>query len=161
MEKRTAVLIAVCNEAFCAGIAESLQNMGCQVVGAVADGLAAIEQISALRPDVVVLDLSLSKQTDSRFSGRCRRRPGRKRCCCPPMRSTPMRWPQRSPALCLCCSSPAQRRQWESGFARFWKRIWRPAHARARSRTLRIWSRTSSIKLAFLPIQMGFSICKR
>ncbi len=61
MEKRTAVLIAVCNEAFCAGIAESLQNMGCQVVGAVADGLAAIEQISALRPDVVVLDLSLSK----------------------------------------------------------------------------------------------------
>lgn len=31
------------------------------MVGAVADGLAAIEQISALRPDVLVLDLSLPK----------------------------------------------------------------------------------------------------
>lgn len=63
MDNRTTVLIADSSEEFCTSLAASLANAeGFQVVGTVTDGEQAIRQITQLKPDVVVLDLMLSKQ---------------------------------------------------------------------------------------------------
>ena len=61
MEKRTTVLVADGSEEFCAQLSGALQNGGYQVVGTATDGQSAIEQLKAVRPDVVVLDLMLPK----------------------------------------------------------------------------------------------------
>lgn len=45
----------------------------CQVVGAVKDGPAALEAVRALRPDVVVLDLSMPGMSGLEVAGRLRR----------------------------------------------------------------------------------------
>jgi DNA-binding NarL/FixJ family response regulator len=45
----------------------------CQVVGAVKDGPAALEAVRALRPDVVVLDISMPGMSGLEVAGRLRR----------------------------------------------------------------------------------------
>ena len=63
MDNRTTVFIADSAEDFCASLAAALTGTeGFQVVGTATDGEQAIRQITQLRPDVVVLDLMLSKQ---------------------------------------------------------------------------------------------------
>ena len=63
MEHATTVLIADSAEEFCAGLTASLQRSdGFQVVGTANDGEQAISMITQLKPDVLVLDLMLSKQ---------------------------------------------------------------------------------------------------
>jgi len=63
MEHATTVFIADSAEEFCAGLTASLQRTdGFQVVGTAGDGEQAIRMITQLRPDVLVLDLMLSKQ---------------------------------------------------------------------------------------------------
>ena len=63
MEHVTTVFIADSTEDFCTGLTAMLQRFdGFQVVGTATDGEQAIRQIAQLRPDVLVLDLMLSKQ---------------------------------------------------------------------------------------------------
>lgn len=63
MEHVTTVLIADSAEDFCTGLAQALQRAdGFQVVGTACDGEQAIRLISDRKPDVLVLDLMLSKQ---------------------------------------------------------------------------------------------------
>ncbi len=63
MENATTVLIADSSEEFCAGLTAALQRAdGFQVVGTANDGEQAIRMITQLKPDVLVLDLMLSKQ---------------------------------------------------------------------------------------------------
>ena len=63
MDQLTTVFIADNSDEFCAGLAAALQHAGgFQVVGTAADGEQAIRQVSALKPDILVLDLMLSKQ---------------------------------------------------------------------------------------------------
>ena len=45
----------------------------CQVVGAVKDGPAALQAVGALRPDVVVLDISMPGMSGLEVAGRLRR----------------------------------------------------------------------------------------
>ena len=61
MEKRTTVLIADGSEDFCAQLSAPLQNGGYQVIGTAIDGNSAIEQLKAVLPEVLVLDLMLPK----------------------------------------------------------------------------------------------------
>ena len=61
MEKRTTVLVADGSEDFCAQLSGALQNGGYQIVGTATDGQSAIEQLKAVAPEVVVLDLMLPK----------------------------------------------------------------------------------------------------
>ncbi len=61
MEKRTTVLIADGSEDFCAQLSAALQNGGYQVIGTAIDGNSAIEQLKAVLPEVLVLDLMLPK----------------------------------------------------------------------------------------------------
>ena len=63
MEHATTVFIADSAEDFCTGLVAALQRSdGFQVVGTANDGEHAIRQILDRKPDVLVLDLMLSKQ---------------------------------------------------------------------------------------------------
>jgi len=63
MEHATTVLIADSAEEFCTGLTAALQRAGSfQVVGTANDGEQAIRMVTQLKPDVLVLDLMLSKQ---------------------------------------------------------------------------------------------------
>ena len=63
MDKRTTVFIADNAEEFCTALTAALARAeGFQVVGTAYDGEQAIRQIEKLRPDILVLDLMLSKQ---------------------------------------------------------------------------------------------------
>ncbi len=61
MEKRTTVLVADGSEEFCIQLSKALQNGGYQVVGTATDGQSALEQLKAVEPDVLILDLMLPK----------------------------------------------------------------------------------------------------
>ena len=63
MEHQTTVLIADSSEEFCGGLTAALQRTErFQVVGTANDGEQAIRLIGERKPDVLVLDLMLSKQ---------------------------------------------------------------------------------------------------
>ena len=63
MEHVTTVFIADGADEFCAGLTAALQRAdGFQVVGTASDGEQAIRLIAERKPDVLVLDLMLSKQ---------------------------------------------------------------------------------------------------
>ena len=63
MEHQTTVLIADSSEEFCAGLTSALQRAeGFQVVGTASDGEQAIRLVNERKPEVLVLDLMLSKQ---------------------------------------------------------------------------------------------------
>ena len=63
MEHATTVFIADGAEDFCTGLTAALQRAGgFQVVGTATDGEQAQRSIAQLKPDVLVLDLMLSKQ---------------------------------------------------------------------------------------------------
>ena len=63
MEHQTTVLIADSSEEFCAGLTAALASTErFQVVGTAGDGEQAIRLIGERKPDVLVLDLMLSKQ---------------------------------------------------------------------------------------------------
>ncbi|MBO5128869.1 MAG: sporulation transcription factor Spo0A [Oscillospiraceae bacterium] len=63
MEHYTTVFIADSAEEFCSGLSAALQRAGgFQVVGTASDGEQAIRQVLEKKPDVLVLDLMLSKQ---------------------------------------------------------------------------------------------------
>ncbi len=63
MEHATTVLIADSAEEFCSNLTAALQRSeGFQVVGTAADGEQAIRMIGERKPDILVLDLMLSKQ---------------------------------------------------------------------------------------------------
>ena len=63
MDKRTTVFIADSAEDFCSSLSAALQHAdGFQVLGTAGDGEQAIRQVTQLKPDVLVLDLMLSKQ---------------------------------------------------------------------------------------------------
>ena len=63
MERTTTVFIADSAEEFCSGLSAALVRAGgFQVIGTANDGEQAIRQILEKKPDVLVLDLMLSKQ---------------------------------------------------------------------------------------------------
>ena len=63
MDKRTTVFIADSNEDFCTSLTSALiKAEGFQVLGVAYDGEQAITRITQLKPDVLVLDLMLSKR---------------------------------------------------------------------------------------------------
>ena len=63
MEHATTVFIADGAEDFCTGLTAALQRAGgFQVVGTANDGEQAIRNIPQMKPDILVLDLMLSKQ---------------------------------------------------------------------------------------------------
>ena len=63
MEHYTTVFIADSTEEFCSGLSAALQRTGgFQILGTAADGEQAIRQILEKKPDILVLDLMLSKQ---------------------------------------------------------------------------------------------------
>ena len=63
MEQLTSVFIADSAEDFCLGLTAALQRSeGFQVVGTAVDGEQAIRMIPEKKPDILVLDLMLSKQ---------------------------------------------------------------------------------------------------
>ena len=63
MEHCTTVLIADSTEEFCSGLSGALSRAGgFQVIGTAGDGEQAIRMIREKKPDVLVLDLMLSKQ---------------------------------------------------------------------------------------------------
>ena len=63
MEHATTVLIADSTEDFANALAAALQRSeGFQVVGTAGDGEQAIRMIGERKPDVLVLDMMLSKQ---------------------------------------------------------------------------------------------------
>ena len=62
MENRVKILIADGNEEFCAHVKRRLEQVsGYEIVGTAADGQRAVELMRAAKPDVLVLDLMLSK----------------------------------------------------------------------------------------------------
>ena len=63
MDNRTTVFIADSAEDFCTSLSATLSRTeGFQVLGTAGDGEAAIRQVAQLKPDILVLDLMLSKQ---------------------------------------------------------------------------------------------------
>ena len=63
MENRVKILIADGNEDFCGQLKRRLEQVsGYEIVGIAADGQRAVELMRAARPDVLVLDLMLSKK---------------------------------------------------------------------------------------------------
>ena len=63
MDHLTNVFIADSTEEFCTALSNALQQAGgFQIIGTASDGEQAIRQIIQLKPDVLVLDLMLSKQ---------------------------------------------------------------------------------------------------
>jgi DNA-binding NarL/FixJ family response regulator len=65
------VLLVDDNEALLVRAATVLAP-GCQIVGAVKDGAAALEAARSLRPDVIVLDISMPGMTGFEVASRCR-----------------------------------------------------------------------------------------
>lgn len=61
MDTRISVLIADGNEEFTEQLKEQVQSGGYDVVGTASDGLRAVELLEQLQPDVLVLDLVLSR----------------------------------------------------------------------------------------------------
>jgi len=53
--------------------AAAILSSACAVVGAVKDGPSALEAVKALRPDVVVLDISMPGMSGLEVAGRLRR----------------------------------------------------------------------------------------
>ena len=63
MEHATSIIIADSTEEFCSSLAAQLQRIGgFQIVGTANDGEQAIRLITEKKPDILVLDLMLSKQ---------------------------------------------------------------------------------------------------
>ena len=63
MDQYTTVLIADSSEEFCSSLSSTLQRAGgFQIVGTAGDGEQAIRMIMDKKPDILVLDLMLSKQ---------------------------------------------------------------------------------------------------
>ncbi len=63
MDHTTTVLIADSSEEFCAGLTAALHQSGVyRVIGTAADGEQAIRMAREMRPDMLVVDLMLSKQ---------------------------------------------------------------------------------------------------
>ena len=63
MEHTTSILIADSAEEFCSSLCAALQRSGgFQILGTVSDGELAIRQVAEKKPDILVLDLMLSKQ---------------------------------------------------------------------------------------------------
>lgn len=63
MEQATTVFIADGAEEFCTGLTAALQRSGgFQVVGTANDGEQAVRGILQMKPEILVLDLMLSKQ---------------------------------------------------------------------------------------------------
>ena len=63
MDHRTTVLIADSSEEFCTGLSAVLSHTdGFQVLGTASDGEQAIRMIKELKPNVLILDLMLTKQ---------------------------------------------------------------------------------------------------
>ena len=63
MDHSTTVLIADNSEEFCAGLTAALMQTGnYKIIGTASDGEQAIRMVAQLKPDVLVLDLMLSKQ---------------------------------------------------------------------------------------------------
>ena len=63
MDKRTTVFIADSAEDFCSALTSALMRAdGFQVVGTASDGEQAIRQVEKMKPDILVLDMMLSKQ---------------------------------------------------------------------------------------------------
>ena len=63
MEHYTTVLIADNSDEFCAGLTEALQRTeGFQVVGPANDGAQALRMVAERKPDILELDLMLSKK---------------------------------------------------------------------------------------------------
>ena len=63
MEHATTIFIADSTEEFCSSLIAQLQRIGgFQIVGTANDGEQAIRQITEKKPDILVLDLMLSKQ---------------------------------------------------------------------------------------------------
>ena len=63
MDHRTTVLIADSSEDFCAALTGLLSKAdGFHVIGSASDGEQAIRSITQLKPDILILDLMLSKQ---------------------------------------------------------------------------------------------------
>ena len=59
MEKNMKVMIADSSEEFVSQLAAALRGAGLEVVGAVSDGLAAMELLKTVHPNVMVLDVML------------------------------------------------------------------------------------------------------
>ena len=63
MDHLTTVVIADSSEEFCAGLSAALLKLGnYKIVGTAADGEQAVRLVAQLKPDMLVLDLMLSKQ---------------------------------------------------------------------------------------------------
>ena len=63
MDNRTTVLIADNSEDFCANLSAALEHSnGFQIIGTAGDGEQAIRMVRDLKPDMLILDLMLSKQ---------------------------------------------------------------------------------------------------
>ena len=63
MERATSIVIADSTEEFCSSLSAQLQRIGgFQIVGTANDGEQAIRMITEKKPDILVLDLMLSKQ---------------------------------------------------------------------------------------------------
>ena len=63
MDHLTTVFIADSSEEFCSGLTAAIQKSGnFQIVGTASDGEQTIRLVSQLKPDILVLDLMLSKQ---------------------------------------------------------------------------------------------------
>ena len=61
MEIRTNVLVADSSEEFCERLKEYLSGAGCSSIGSATDGVRAVELLTELQPDVLILDLMLPK----------------------------------------------------------------------------------------------------
>ena len=62
MDNRISILIADSNEEFCEHLRQVLERVpGYEIVGVANDGLCAAQQLESAHPDVLVLDLMLSK----------------------------------------------------------------------------------------------------
>ena len=63
MDHITTVVIADNSEEFCSGLSATLQRIGgFQILGSASDGEQAIRMVMDKKPDILVLDLMLSKQ---------------------------------------------------------------------------------------------------
>ena len=65
MDKQTTVIIADNSEVFSEGLAGLLQAEGFQILGKPTDGEATIRMITERTPDILVLDMMLSKNKRS------------------------------------------------------------------------------------------------
>ena len=61
MDTRYSVLIADSNEDFTEHLKEAVQNGGYDIAGTASDGVRAVELLEQLHPDILILDLALSR----------------------------------------------------------------------------------------------------